>query len=69
MSNKFNLGLVSLFLGVSMLGSNIVALNAVGHSSAGSFFGLFGAMMLIFLAIWDFFDHYADLKMKADKNG
>ena len=59
-------GIVTLFLGVSLLGSNIVALNAVGHSSAGSFFGMFGAMMLIFLAVWDFFDHYAELKADID---
>jgi len=67
MSNKLNLGLISLFLGISMLGSNFMALAVQGHASAGSFFGFFGAAMLIMLAFWDFADHYAEISTKADR--
>jgi len=65
--SKLKLGAISLFLGMSLLGSNFMALAVQGHSSAGSFFGFFGAAMLIMLAIWDFADHYAELSTKADK--
>lgn len=66
---KIQFGLVSLFLGISLLGVNLVQLDSVGHSSAGSFFGMWGAFMLIFIAIWDFIDHYSELSSKVKKYG
>jgi len=65
--SKLKLGAISLFLGMSLLGSNFMQLAVQGHASAGSFFGFFGAAMLIMLAIWDFADHYAEISIKAEK--
>jgi hypothetical protein len=64
--SKLKLGFISLFLGVSLLGTNILHIAAVGNSSAGSFFGLFGAAMLILMAVWDFIDHAAEVSTKAE---
>lgn len=66
---KIQFGLVSLFLGISLLGVNLVQYQSVGHSSAGSFFGMWGALMLIFMAVWDFIDHYSELSSKVKRYG
>ena len=66
--SKIKMGIISLFIGLSLLGSNIVGLSTPGHSTTGAFFGLFGAAMLIVMAIWDFADHYAEIHTKARMN-
>jgi hypothetical protein len=65
---KIKMCIISLFIGLSLLGTNIVSQAAAGHSTTGSFLGLFGALMLILMAIWDFADHYAEIHTKARMN-
>jgi len=66
--SKIKMGIISLFIGLSLLGTNIVGLSAAGNSTTGSFLGLFGALMLILMAFWDFADHYAEIHTKARMN-
>ena len=58
---KLQYGFITLFLGLSLLGLNLAPENK-------SFIGVWGAVMLLFVALWDFCDHYAELKSKADVN-
>lgn len=58
---KLQYGFITLFLGLSLLGLNLAPENK-------SFIGIWGAVMLLFVALWDFCDHYAELKSKADNN-
>ena len=64
-ASSLKLGVITLCIGIALLGSNLMALAQQGHASAGSFFGFFGAVMLILMAIWDFIDHYAEIHTKA----
>ena len=66
--NKLKLGFVSLFIGVSLMGTNLMAAAINEGSNTGSFFGFFGAAMLIVMALWDFADHYAEIHTKARMN-
>lgn len=56
---KLKFGYITLLLGVSLLGLNI----SLGDPSL---IGLIGSMLLIVLGIWDFVDHYAEVKAIAD---
>lgn len=67
-ASSLKLGVITLCIGIALLGSNLMALAQQGHASAGSFFGFFGAVMLILLAIWDFADHYVKLSTQAEQN-
>lgn len=70
MMNKIRYGIISIVIGACLISTNAAVLNSVklldGEISAGSYFGLVTAFMLIAMGIWDFIDHYAEVSAKAE---
>ena len=55
--SKIKLGIISTLIGLALLGTNL--------TPDPSFLGIFASSLLIFMGLWDFADHYAEIHTKA----
>jgi hypothetical protein len=55
--SKIKLGIISTLIGLALLGTNL--------TPDPSFLGIWASGMLIFMGLWDFADHYAEIHTKA----
>lgn len=59
---KKSFGVISLGLGMALLGLNIA------DGAEASLIGVFGSILLIMMGIWDFIEHYADARAQIEAN-